>query len=374
MPAPVLDLVPQLPPATRERLESAGIDLSNGYPSWPERPTDLKLAASVRAGAREHKDPGLRADPSKKNLFGAAKQVINLSQHLGTEIVGLQLSQLNDAQKDELALLIAERTVVFFRDQDLTPQAQRDLGAYFGEVEVHPSAPQVPGLPGVSIIWDRLTGTNDNGFRNPFGTQDWHTDLTHEKQPPGITHLHNDTIPEVGGDTYWASGYSAYDKLSPAFRNIIDGLSAVYRSAHSYPNPDDPNGERIPIERTHPLVRIHPVTGWKSLFANRKYTLRIVGLEPAESKAILDYLFDLYERTLDIQVRFKWSPRTSALWDNRVSIHAAVYDYEGKAPRHGTRVSSLAEIPYFDAKAPSRRTALGLDKPEDFEPKKPRVY
>ena len=90
--------------------------------------------------------------------------------------MGLQLAALSNTQRDELALLIAERTVVFFRDQDsLTPQAQRDLGAYFGEVEVHPSAPQVPGLPGVSIIWDKLTGTTDNGFRNPFSTQDWHT-------------------------------------------------------------------------------------------------------------------------------------------------------------------------------------------------------
>ena len=76
----------------------------------------------------------------------------------------------------QLALLIAERTVVFFRDQDLSPAQQRDLGAYFGEVEVHPSAPQVPGLPGVSIIWDELAANKSSfGFRNPFATQDWHT-------------------------------------------------------------------------------------------------------------------------------------------------------------------------------------------------------
>ncbi|KAK4704135.1 sulfonate dioxygenase, partial [Phenoliferia sp. Uapishka_3] len=367
------NLAASIPPASRARLERAGIDLSS-YPHWPARPTDLKLAASVREGTREHKDPGSRADPEKKALFEAAKEVKDLTAHIGTEIVGLQLSQLSNQQKDELALLIAERTVVFFRDQDLTPQAQRDLGAYFGEVEVHPSAAQVPGLPGVSIIWPALAGAEaDYGFRNPFSTQDWHTDLTHEKQPPGITHLHNDTIPEVGGDTYWASGYSAYDKLSPAFRKVIDGLSAVYRSAHSYPDPNN-EGVRIPIEREHPLVRVHPVTGWKSLFVNRKYTLRIVGFEPSESKVILDYLFDVYEKSLDIQVRFRWSPNTSALWDNRVSIHAAVFDHEGKSPRHGTRVSSLAEVPYFDAKAPSRREALGLDKPEDFGPKKVREY
>ncbi|GAA5922869.1 hypothetical protein JCM1841_003767 [Sporobolomyces salmonicolor] len=383
-PVPV-NLVKRLPPGTRERLDSAGINLS-AYPTWPEKPSDIKLAASVRAGSRPHSDPGARADKSKKALFSAATKVINLSEHIGTEVVGLQLSQLTDQQKDELALLIAERTVVFFRDQDLTPQQQRDLGAYFGEVEVHPSAPQVPGLPGVSIIWDELAAEKKTfGFRNPYGTQDWHTDLTyvalvlpipaaHEKQPPGITHLHNDTVPEVGGDTYWASGYSAYDHLSPSFRQIIDGLKAVYRSAHSYPNLDDPEGPRIPIEREHPLVRVHPATGWKSLFVNRKFTLRIVGFEPAESKVLLNYLFDVYEKSLDSQIRFHWTPRTSALWDNRVSIHAAVYDYEGKVPRHGTRVSSLAEVPYFDANAPSRRQALGLDKPEDFLPRKETEY
>ncbi|EIN08818.1 alpha-ketoglutarate-dependent taurine dioxygenase [Punctularia strigosozonata HHB-11173 SS5] len=372
MPVPITNVADKLPPASRERLVKAGIDLTN-YPEWPPKPKSLTLAAQVRDEERVHNERGKNADPEKKALLGAAKEVIHLSKHIGTEIVGLQLSQLTDQQKDELALLIAERTVVFFRDQDLSPQQQRDLGAYFGEIEVHPTAARVPGLPGVSIIWPELAKENIS-FRNPFGTQNWHTDLTHEKQPPGITHLHNDTIPSVGGDTYWASGYSAYDKLSPAFRAKIDGLQAVYRSAHSYKNPEDPDGPLVPIERVHPLVRTHPATGWKSLFVNRVFTLRIVGFEPAESKFILDYLFDVYERSLDIQVRFKWTPRTSALWDNRISIHAAVFDYEGHEPRHGTRVSSLAEVPYFDPQSKSRREALGLDKPEDFLPKKEIVY
>ena len=186
-----------IPPPTRARLEAAGIDLAT-YPHWPQRPTDLQIASSVRSSDRKHQDPGLRADKDKKALFGAAKEVINLSPHLGTEIVGLQLSQLSDTQRDELALLIAERTVVFFRDQDsLTPQAQRDLGAYFGDVEVHPSGPQVPGLPGITVIWDKLLGDNKPGFRHPFGSQNWHTDLVHEKQPPGVTHLHNDSEPTL---------------------------------------------------------------------------------------------------------------------------------------------------------------------------------
>ncbi len=93
-------------------------------------------------------------------------------------------------------------------------------------------------------------------------------DLAHEAQPPGYTHFHPDTIPAVGGDTYSASGYAAYDKLSSAFRARIDGLEVVFSSYHSYTDPD--TGEKAHVERVHPLVRVHPVTGWKSLFLNRQ--------------------------------------------------------------------------------------------------------
>ena len=128
-----------LPAAARARLEKAGIDLSNGYPERPAKPLYLDDAFGVRNVEREHVDAGARADKSKSALLGAAKEVIHLTSHIGTEIVGLQLKDLTDQQKDELALLIAERSVVFFRDQDITPQQQRKLGEHFGEVEVHVS-------------------------------------------------------------------------------------------------------------------------------------------------------------------------------------------------------------------------------------------
>ena len=104
---------------------------------------------------------------------------------------------------------------------------------------------------------------------------------------------------------------------------------------------------------------------------------------------ILNYLYDVYERNIDIQVRFKWTPYTSgtyehalngrnfklfltpgeytALWDNRITQHIASWDYEGTEARHGTRVTSLAEKPYFDLNAPSRREALGLDRSEESQ-------
>jgi len=360
-----------LPPApARARLEKAGIDYKEGYPFYPEPPKYKQDVAEIRAETRNYVDPGTRADPEKKALFGAAKEVKNLTRHIGTEIVGLQLKDLSDKQKDELALLIAERTVVFFRDQDLSPQEQRKLGEYYGVIEVHPQAPQVTGVPGVSLIWEEAgkhiadykayLGQRSFRLAYPSGTFGWHTDLVHEPYPPGVTHLHQDSVPEVGGDTLWASGYSAYDKLSPTFRKLLDGLNGIYRSANKYLDKENPDAPASFVERVHPLVRTHPVTGWKSLFVNRSMTVGIEGLDKAESDTILNYLHDVYERNVDIQVRWHWTPGTSALWDNRVSIHTVSWDYEGEFGRHGTRVSSLAEKPYFDPSSKSRREALGL--------------
>ncbi|WWD17863.1 hypothetical protein CI109_102307 [Kwoniella shandongensis] len=356
--------------STKLRLEEAGIDLSHGYPEYPPKPKNL--ADALRKEAWEHVEAGARADKKKDALLGAAKEVIHLSPHLGTEIVGLQLSQLSDQQKDELALLIAERTVVFFRDQDLSPQGQLELGKHFGVPEVHPTAARVPNQPGISIITDEIAKINglEPDYKSPFGTQKWHTDLTHEPQPPGVTHLHLDHVPGVGGDTLWASGYAAYDKLSPAFQKLIDPLQGLYRSAHSYTDPV--TGEQKPIINAHPLVRVHPATGWKSLFVNSRYTIGIKDFEHSEAQAILNKLFQVFEQNTDIQVRFKWTSRTSALWDNRISIHAAVYDYLDETPgepRHGTRVSSLAEkpIPVSEGVGKSRREDLGLNTGKVWE-------
>ena len=128
-----------LPEPTRQRLIKAGVDLSNGYPYRPSAPLYIQDVYKIRDEERAYEDAGARADKSKKNLLSAATKVIDLTTHIGTEIVGLQLKDLTPDQRDELALLIAERSVVFFRDQDITPQQQKELGQWFGEIEIHVS-------------------------------------------------------------------------------------------------------------------------------------------------------------------------------------------------------------------------------------------
>ncbi|KAL9041084.1 MAG: hypothetical protein Q9214_004233 [Letrouitia sp. 1 TL-2023] len=330
--SPALGL--QLPRNAEQRLRKAGID-PRFYPTRPQKPEYLDEVYAIRSEYREYLDPGSRADPEKKTLFKEAT-VTHLTRHIGTELSGIQLAQLTSQQRDELGLLIAERSVVFLRNQDISPQQQKELGEHFGEIEVHPQVPQVPGVPGVTVMWPDLQ-IKERGskasFRQPGGASGWHTDLVHEAQPAGVTHLHNDTVPGFGGDTVWSSGYSAYDKLSPAFKVFVDGKTAIYRSAHAYIDRNDPKAGPKHVEREHPLVRVHPATGWKTLWVNRAMTVRILGLEKAES----------------------------ALWDNRITQHIASWDYEGSEARHGTRVVSLAEKPFFHPNAPTRREALGLD-------------
>ncbi|CCH42829.1 Alpha-ketoglutarate-dependent sulfonate dioxygenase [Wickerhamomyces ciferrii] len=362
-----------LPQSTKDRFQRHGIDISKGY---PERPQSIPLFLDDAYKIRNQADPnyierGVNADPEKKALFSKAKLVRNLTKYVGTELVGVQLSDLNDQELDELALLISERIVVFFRNQDLSPQDQLKIGEFFGSVEKHPLAAQVSGQPGVTTIWGKFNRKDKETDFKKRGGNLWHTDLDHEFRGPSLTHLHLDAIPkEASGDTAWTSGYGAFDKLSPEFQKFLEGKIAIHRSAHKYFDRDDVLAGGKHIEREHPLVVTHPVTGWKALFVNRGHTLRIKDLEPEESQTILNYLFNVLEKNLDIQVRFNWaipeqdrSLGASAIWDNRVSNHYAIADYDDETDeRHGTRVTSLGAPPVYKEGSKSQREALGWDK------------
>jgi alpha-ketoglutarate-dependent taurine dioxygenase len=98
-----------------------------------------------------HEDPGLRADPAKKALLSAPGSTFKeITPAVGTEVKGLQLSALTAPQKDELALLTAERGIILFRDQDFAdigPDRQREFGSYFGKLHIHQMGGHIKGYP-----------------------------------------------------------------------------------------------------------------------------------------------------------------------------------------------------------------------------------
>lgn len=281
-----------------------------------------------------HVDPGLAAlnDPTPRSfLEGGA--VDDLSPEFGSEVQGIQLSRLDDRGRQQLARYVAERGVVAFRDQDFIDQDPewqiRNWGAFFGRNHIHPTSGQPKGFPELHLVF-REWGNEENTeyrFANRVSTVGWHSDVTYEKQPPGLTALFLYDSPVTGGDTAFVSQRLAYERLSPSFREYLETLKVVH-SGFEQANYSRERAEKLgkgatyttvrrdPVKNEHPLVRRHPVTGAKSIFVNRGFCRNIVGLRHEESTSILNFLYDVIEKSADIQVRVRWRPRTVVLWDS----------------------------------------------------------
>ncbi|KAJ3027934.1 UNVERIFIED_CONTAM: hypothetical protein HDU68_002790, partial [Siphonaria sp. JEL0065] len=214
------------------------------------------------------------------------------------------------------------------------------------------------------------------GGRSELHSQQWHSDITFENIPSDYAVLRLRESPPEGGDTLWASAYEVYERLSPAYRELLEGLTATHvgegflnlaKAGFAKINPG-PRGapEDVGLELTavHPVIRTNPVTGWKGVFANKIFTKRINEVSKDESDIILNHLFDLSVQNHDLQVRFSWNKHDVAVWDNRSTFHAATVDFDFDTfHRLGERAASLGERPYLDPASKSRREALGIALP-----------
>jgi sulfonate dioxygenase len=288
------------------------------------------------------KDRAFFADATKKNLLNAASKVTQLTPFIGTELEGIQLSQLTDSQKDELALLAAERGVVFFRNQDITIDQQYELTKHFGLQDRDPNQ--------VDPRHVTILGRDDDirAFAN-YGA-DFHSDHSFESNPPAYTLLRLIRTPKTGGDTIWTSQTALYDKLSPHFQNLFDNLQAIHTSEHGYVNAINRGTQpfRPPVRRTHPLVRTHPVTKIKALFYNPAFIIHLEGLKGAEAAHSLAFLKEHLHSADDLTVRWKWQPGSDAFWDNRVVAHRAIPGGYNPEEREGKRTCVYGEKPFFD--------------------------
>ncbi|KAL1859312.1 hypothetical protein Plec18167_006734 [Paecilomyces lecythidis] len=301
----------------------------------------------------EHYDHGKDADPSFPDLFPEGKAEIDeLSPSIGSEVRGIQLSQLSKEGKDQLALYVAQRKVVAFRDQDLAHipiEKALEFGGYFGRHHIHQTSGAPKGFPEIHLVHrgaeDRSGAQFLEGHTNSIT---WHSDVTFEKQPPGTTFLYLLDGPTSGGDTLFANMALAYRRLSPEFRKRLHGLRAVHSGIEQVNNSVARGGiaRREPITSEHPVVRTHPVTGEKALFVNPQFTRYIVGYKKEESDFLLQFLFNHIALSQDIQTRVRWRPGTVVVWDNRVTAHSALYDWLDGQRRHLARITPQAEAPY----------------------------
>lgn len=298
-------------------------------------------------------DPAFRADYLKRNLLKPGVEVKEISPKMGTELTGVQLSQMTDAAKDDLALLVSERKCVVLRDQDFAdwgPENQQNFAKYFGKPNYQPVTGSVPGYPGFHIIYrDGNQQEIVKYFEQKSTANIWHHDVSYERQPPGYVILCILECPEVGGDTVMASMTEAYNRLSPGFRDMLDKLRAVH-SSERICNFARANGglcRKDPVRSLHPIVRVHPVTGEKALFVNDEWIVKIQGWKQTETDWLLKYLMDHVSKGHDFQIRLNWKPKTVVIFDNRTICHTATIDYDGvyEKERHMFRLAAMAEKP-----------------------------
>ncbi|GMF03274.1 unnamed protein product [Ambrosiozyma monospora] len=194
----------------------------------------------------------------------------------------------------------------------------------------------------------RREGTNEAQqiYADKLNNIVFHSDVSYELQPPGVTLLAM-LQTDVGGDTQFIDLTTAYERLSPQFRELIDDLQVVHSSfEQAAASTATGNKQRKPpIASIHPLVRYHPVLGTKSLFFNKGFGRRILGLKQEESDNILTFIKNHIESCLDAHIRANWDERTVVLWDNRRLVHTATFDWDNASLRHAFRVTPLAERP-----------------------------
>lgn len=278
-------------------------------------------------------------------------RIMPLSPTLGARIDGIDLAQsLPKETIGEIRQALLRHEVLFFEDQNLTPQQQRNFAALFGELHLHPVRPSVSGMPEVLVLGNHGSSDTDVGA--------WRADVTFIETPPMACVLYARDVPAEGGDTLWTSTRAAYAALSPSLRAFLQPLDAEHDFTRSFP-PDHLASRHIGIERyawarreyppvAHPLVRTHTETGRESLFVNSGFTTRILGLTKTESAKILELLFEHVQRP-EFVIRWRWKPNTLAFWDNRVTQHYTVDDFQPER-RVMHRVTILGDRPFNRAR------------------------
>jgi alpha-ketoglutarate-dependent taurine dioxygenase len=252
--------------------------------------------------------------------------VSKLNPTIGAEVAGVDLRQsLSPELRDELKALLLAHKVLFFRDQEITRDQQIAFALNFGELYAHPTG----GVETHRVV-QPIAAENFKKY-SAANESHWHTDTSWRIDPSFGAVLRAVTIPDVGGDTIWADGGAIY-------RGLPDDLKAQVEEAyviHDYQDALVRSGVRYPLV-AHPVIRTHPETGEDIFWVNFSLKPRIVGLDKAESDALLARLYAKVKRP-EYHARFRWRPNSVAFWDNRAGLHYAVRDY-GDFPRVMERV------------------------------------
>jgi taurine dioxygenase len=272
-------------------------------------------------------------------------EISRIAGALGAEISGVDLSQpLSADDIGGIRAALLEHLVIFFRDQELTPEQFLRFGRSMGELQHYPLLKGLPGYPEITeVVKLEHERVNFGGI--------WHSDTTYLERPPMGSMLYAREVPAAGGDTLFANQYLAFETLSPGMQRLLQDLVAISSSANADATKTREDRMRTQARedaRTeylaeHPVVRTHPETGRKALYVNIAHTVRFKDMSAQESAPLLAFLFQHQTRP-ELTCRFRWQVGSLAFWDNRCVQHNPINDYHGSR-RVMHRLTLAGDIP-----------------------------
>ncbi|WP_410583393.1 TauD/TfdA dioxygenase family protein [Amycolatopsis sp. lyj-108] len=270
-------------------------------------------------------------------------EVRKITGRIGAQIVGVDPAKdLDAATVAFVTEALHEHKALVFSGVDLDDAGQQRFAEHFGELtKAHPTVPSVDGEPAI------LPVDSEQGRANQ-----WHTDVTFVLNPPKASTLRSLVVPPYGGETLIADSAAAYRDLPEPLRAFADTLRAEHTNDYDYAKApetlDDAEQERRKVfvsqkfRTVHPVVRVHPVTGERGLYIGG-FAQRIIGLSKGESRDILRLLQSYVTRPENV-VRVSWEPNQLVLFDNRITQHYAVDNYDD-LPRRLNRVTVAGDVP-----------------------------
>ena len=258
-------------------------------------------------------------------------KITAFSEGCGAVVTDLQLANLTNDALVELRGIFAEYGLLFFRNQDLTPDQHLEFAQRFGRIVINKFFKTTTEFPQIAEVRKEKTQQTNIGGG-------WHTDHSYDAIPAMGSILVARTLPKTGGDTQFANLAAAYDALPEDLKNRIENLRAVHSNTHLYGEnglyrltdlSEQLGGMDRVGDATHPVVIIHPESGRKVLYVNPGHTIQFEGWDFTESRALLD---ELYGHVVQPQFTcsFNWLPGSVTFWDNRCTWHQANNDYQGQ--------------------------------------------
>jgi len=277
-------------------------------------------------------------------------QIRPLSKCVGAEIAGVDLSQpLADATFRQIDDAYNHHSVLVFRDQTLTPEQQIAFARRFGELEISPRTQfALPSYPEILVLSNIVVDGKPIG--NADAGRTWHTDMSYTRTPPRGSLLYAREIPvaygRALGDTIFSSAAAAYDTLSPALKQKLAGLRAIHRAGAKQYAPGSKLAELVKDmpDVEHPVIRTHPVTGRKAIYVREGECVGIRGMPDEESLPLIRELGERVTRP-EFSYRHSWRVGDLLMWDNSMTQHLAIGDYQLPLRRLMHRVTVNGTVP-----------------------------